>query len=275
MTQESSEQPPQAEPQKRGFRVGYKHVAMILACVAVLGVGGYLLLTSGAPPTGVGGRIRVGENQTYGIYVGDSKIGSLTLRITGTTIVENAESYVARYSLVTGDTARVGELKFDKDGDLRRAVIAEAEDLSLKWRTEVGYSFADKLMRVIVWDNRNPENYWENDVYISLTAEVMVPEHVWYLPRFESLHRGYRREFHINLLPDATLNVGAAIQVVGEEVVETKTGRFDCWVLEGENTRLASWPIDKVWVAKGERFVVKAIEWQNSTQVEYKLEGYG
>lgn len=240
---------------------------IILACVVVLSVGGYLFLTPGPP-------IRVGENMVYGIYVGDSRIGSLTLRITGTVVVENAESYVARYSLVTDDVARVGELKFDKEGNLRRAAIAEAEDLSLKWKTEVGYSFADKLMRVIIMDNRNPENYWENDVFINLTAEIMVPEHVWYLLRFESLHKGYRREFHINLLPDATLNVRAAIQVVGEEVIETPAGRFECWVLEGENTRLASWPIDKVWVAKDERLVVKAIEWQDNIQIEYTLESH-
>ena len=31
------------------------------------------------------------------------------------------------YSLVTDDTTRAGELKFDKEGHLRRAVIAEAE----------------------------------------------------------------------------------------------------------------------------------------------------
>lgn len=268
MTQELIEQPPQEEvgPTRRRFRLSYKHAGLILGCMVALAAGGYLLLTSKAP------FIKVGENMTYGIYVGDSKIGSLTLRIAGTAIVENAECYVARYSLVTGNATRAGELKFDKDGNLRRAAIAEAENLSLKWRTEVGYSFADKLMRVIVEDNRDPENYWENDVFINLTAEIMVPEHVWYLLRFESLHRGYRREFHINLLPNAVLNVRAAIRVVGEEAVKTPAGSFDCWVLEGENTQLASWPIDKLWVAKDEKLVIKAIEWQNTTQIEYILE---
>jgi len=255
-----------AKPPRRGLRIGYKSVAIILGCAVVLSVG-YLLLTSRPP-------IRVGEKMTYGIYAGDAKIGLLTIQVTGTAVVEKVECFVARYSLVVGDTARAGELKFDWDGNLRRAVIAEAEKLSLKWRTEVGYSFAEELMRVIVEDNRDPENYQEKDAYIKLDAEIMVPEHVWYILRFESLQQGYRREFHINLLPNATLNVRVTLKVVGWETVETPAGRFECWVLEGENTGLASWPIDKVWIAKDERFVVKAIEWQNNIQVEYVLESY-
>ena len=41
-----------------------------------------------------------------------------------------------------------------------------------------------------------------------------------------------------------------------------------------ENTRLVPWPIDKLWVTKGERFVVKTIEWRDNIQVEYVLEIY-
>lgn len=257
-----------AKPRKWAFRMDYRYAAIIIGCL-VVSVGAYLYLTSGAQ------FIRVGENQTYGIYIGGTKRGTLTSQITGTAIVENVECYVAQYSLMYGDKARAGELKFDKSGNLRRAVIAEVENLSLKWRTEVGYSFADKLMRVIVEDNRVPENYEEKDDYNNLTAEIMVPEHVWYLLRFESLYRGYRREFYLNLLPDATINVSAAIQVIGDQTVETQAGSFDCWIIEGENTQLTSWPIDKLWVSKDWRFVVKAIEWQGSTQVEYVLESYG
>lgn len=265
MAQEPSELG-RAELPKRGSRIGYRRLVLILACVAVLSIGGHLLLSSRAPA------IKVGENMSYGVYVGDRKVGSLTLRITGTTTVENAECYAARYLLTTGNVARAGELKFDGQGNLRRATIALAENLSLRWRTEVGYSFADRLMRVIVEDNRDPGNYRESDVYINLTAEIMVPEHVWYLLRFEPLRKDYRREFHLNLLPDATLNVKAAIRVTGEEVIETPAGRFECWVLEGENTRLASWPVDKIWVAKNERLVARAVEWQDDIQIEYRLE---
>lgn len=260
--------PKRAGPPKRGFRMNYKHVAIILGCAVVLSVGGYLLLISS--PT----FIKVGESMTYGIYIGGTKVGSLTSQITGTAPIEGVECYVAQYSLSTGSAARSGVLKFDKDGNLMRAAIAAAENLSLKWRTEVGYSFTDNLMRVVFEDNRTPENYRENDVYMNLTAEIMVPEHVWYLLRFGPLHQYYRREFYINLLPDATLNVRAAFQVVGDEVVETQAGRFDCWVLEGENTQPTSWPIDKLWVAKSERVVVKAIEWLGDVQVEYILESY-
>jgi len=259
--------PPEGAKPPRGLRISYKSVAMILGCAVAISVG-YLLLTP-RPPL-----IVIGESMTYGIYIRDAKIGSLTTKITGTALVENVESFVARYSLVVGGTARAGELKFDGDGNLRRAAVAEAENLSLKWRTEVGYSFAEELMRVIVEDNRDPDKYWENDVYIRLTTVIMVPEHVWYLLRFESPHLGYRREFHVNLLPNAVLNVRVALKVVGGETVETPAGRFDCWVLEGENTRLASWPIDKLWVAKKERFVVRAIEWQDDIQLEYILESY-
>lgn len=94
------------------------------------------------------------------------------------------------------------------------------------------------------------------------------------LLRLEPLSFGYRREFRINLLPDATLNVRAAIRFIGEEAVGTPAGGFDCWVIEGENTRLASWPIDKLWLAKMGDFVVKAVEHQDQIQVDYILEGY-
>jgi hypothetical protein len=216
---------------------------------------------------------RVGEKQVYRVYYQGENIGSLTLQIEGTEIVEGVESYVAFYSLTLPglDKARSGRLKFDAVGNLRRAVIAEAEEGALKWRTEIGYSFAENLMRVIVEDNRDPENFKEEDTYIRLTAEIMAPEHVWYLLRLEPLGFGYRREFHINLLPDATLNVRVAFKVVGEESVQTLAGTFDTWVIVGENTALAAWPIDRIWVEKGDGMVVKAVENQAGVLFVYEL----
>ena len=218
--------------------------------------------------------VYVGKRQVYGVYYHDTKLGTLTFQVGSTTVVENVESFIATYSLYFPilDKARLGTLKFDSDGNLRRAVIAEVESGILKWRTEIGYSFADGLMRVIVEDNRNPEGYSEEDTYVNLTAEIMVPEHIWYLLRFESLSENYRHEFYINLLPDAVLNVRTAVQVVDGETVGTPAGTWDCWILEGENTQLTSWPIDKIWVDKGSGMVVKGMENQNGDGVVYLLE---
>ncbi|RLG57092.1 MAG: hypothetical protein DRN83_02620, partial [Hadesarchaea archaeon] len=167
---------------------------------------------------------------------------------------------------------RFGILKFDFNGNLRRAVTTEVEGEALKWRTEIGYSFSDKLMRVILEDNRDPENYIERDTYINLTAEIMLPEHVWYLFRFEPLGDSYRHELYLNLLPDAFLNVKVAFHVVGEEELDTPAGSWSCWVIEGENTQLASWPVDKVWVDKERALVIKAVENQDGHEVVYLLE---
>lgn len=258
--------PKRRRAQKKMLIVGSLSLIILIIFCTVVGVL-VLLQPPGCP-------VKVGENQTYSIYDGPTRRGSLTLRITNTETVENAECYVARYSLMVDETTRSGKLEFDKNGNLRDARIEEVENLSLKWRTEVNYSFAEALMRVIFQDNRNPEDYLKDVAYINLTEEIMVPEHIWYLIRLESLHQGYRREFYINLLPNATFNTSAAIQVVGEETLETPAGRFDCWVLEGENTQLAPWPIDKLWVAKNERVVVKAVEDQAGAQIEYLLESY-
>jgi hypothetical protein len=228
--------------------VGFVLIFAIVACAIYL-------FTRGKAP------FSVGEMQVYDVYYRDENIGSLTFRIADTGVVEGAKCYVARYSLILPrlDTARSGILKFD-EGNLRRAVIAEAEGRELKWRTEIGYSFAENRMRVIVEDNRDPENFKEKDVYIGLTAEIRVPEHVWYLWRLEPLRLGYRREFHLNLFPDATLNVLSAFEVIGEERVQTPAGTFDSWVIEGKNTALVAWPVDRVWVAKKDGIVVKALE---------------
>ncbi len=240
----------------------------VFTCAVVLSISAIYFMTQVVPP------VRVGERQVYGVYYQDVKIGTLTLQVGSTAMVENVESFVATYSLSlhTFNKARSGTLKFDADGNLRRAVIAEVEENVVKWRTEIGYSFSDGLMRVIVGDNRNPEEYLENDVYINLTAEIMVPEHVWYLLRFKSLDQNYRHEFYINLLPNAIFNVRVAVQVVGEETVETPTGSWDCWVLDGENTQLTSWPIDSIWVSKGNGLVIKAVENQGGDEITYVLE---
>ncbi len=248
---------------------GGKFAIAIFICAVVFSVGAFYFLARG-----VSSPVRVGEQQVYGIYYQDTKIGTLTIQVNGTVVVENVESFVATYSLSfpTLDRARSGMLKFDAGGNLRRAVIAQAEENTLKWRTEVGYFFADGLMRVIVEDNRNPEDYMEEDTYINLTAEIMVPEYAWYLLRFEPLNQDYRHEFYINLLPNAILNVRAAVQVTGEETVETPVGSWECWVLEGENTQLTSWPIDRIWVAKDSGLVVKGVKSQNGEEIIYLLE---
>lgn len=245
--------------------VDSEKIAMIFAFSVLVGVAGYMILipaTSGW----------IGENLVYGVYVDNEKIGTLSMEITGTSIVENVEMYVARYSFVFGDSARAGELKFDMEGRLWRAVVAVAENDSLIWRTEIGYSFVDELMRVVVEDNRVSDNYVENDFLLYLTENIVAPEYIWYFFRFESLQRYYRREILINLLPDATYTVGAAFQVTGDETITTPAGNFDCWVLEGENTQLTAWPIDKLWVTKGGGLVVKGLETNDAIQYEYILE---
>jgi len=252
---------PQPSPpkRKRGLTIG---IVFVVALITTL----YFLLSSGRQP------VKVGESLSFGIYVGGTRIGSLLERITESTVIENTKCYVAKYTLTTNGSARAGVLKFDERGRLRRAVIAQAENLSLKWRTEVGYFYDQGLMRVIVQDNRVPENYRENDVLIRFGSEtVMLPEHVWYFLRFQPLGPHYRLELYLNLLPYANFNQKVALKVTREEDIETPAGRFSCWVLEGENTRLASWPIDKIWVSKNEKIVVKAIELQDSIQIEYSL----
>ncbi len=272
-----------AKPQKLALRVDPRHIAIIIGCV-VAGVGAYMFLTK-APSSVVENvieNVRVGESQTYGIYVSGIKVGSLTSQITGTAIVGGVECYVARYGYVVGDGARWGELKFDNEGNLRRATVEWYENFSStdEWwndssylRTDVGYFSAGNRMDVIIEDNSGRyENRDDNNL---LPGEIMVPEHVWYLLRFESLYQGYRKEFFINALPDATQYVPVAFQVVGDNTLKTQAGDFDCWVIEGENTQLTSWPIDNLWVAKDTGVVVKAIELQDSVQFEYVLLNYG
>jgi hypothetical protein len=257
-----------SEPPQPPARRGRSLKILALIAGAALAAAACLLLTSSEKQP-----VRVGESLDFAVYAGGTKIGTLSERISESAVVENASCYVARYTLTVGGSARAGVLKFDGEGRLRRAVVAQAENLSLRWRTEVGYSFSQGLMRVIVQDNRDPENYRENDLLVRFGSEtVMLPEHVWYFLRFQPLGPGYRRELYLNLLPDAALNVRAALRVTGEERVETPAGRFSCWVLEGENTGLAPWPIDRIWVSKDRKIVVKAVEWVNGVQCEYVLE---
>ncbi len=247
---------------------GGKFAVSVFTCLIVLGLGIAHFLSSVSLP------VRVGERQVYGIYCENTKIGTLIFQVIDTAVVENVNSFVSTYSLFSplSNEERSGTLKFDFNGNLRRAVIAEVGGGVLKWRTEVGYSFSDELMRVILEDNRDPENYIERDTYINLTAEIMVPEHVWYFLRFEPLGSDYRHEFYLNLLPDALLSVKVAFHVAGEEEVNTPAGSWSCWVIEGENTQLASWPVDKIWVDKESALVVKAVENQSGYQVVYLLE---
>ena len=262
MIQESG-QPPEkeAEPERRRFRLDYRNVALILGCVA-LSVVGYLILT------GPRGPIRIVEKQTYGVYAtGGNKIGTMVSWVEGTESFDGVGCYVARYSLTIGNAAQAGRMLFEKGGRLRHAKIAVADDEGLKWTTEIGYSPALGVMRVIVEDNRVPENYHVHDNTVATPGEVMVPIHPWYLFRIENLYPGYQRSFFINALPMATTVVSAKISVTGEERVETPAGSFDCWALKGENAV-------NLWIAKGERLVVEAIEQVEGVSWTYVLETY-
>lgn len=125
------------------------------------------------------------------------------------------------------------------------------ENGSLEWVTEISYFFSTGLMHVAVNDNRDPENYQEIDNYLAFSERIMTPEHLLYLLRFVFFNLGYHQEFHLNLLPDATENLTIAMEVVDEEEIETQAGYFACWVLE-----------DKLWIAKDERLVIKAVKKQ-------------
>ncbi|KXA99485.1 hypothetical protein AKJ42_03105 [candidate division MSBL1 archaeon SCGC-AAA261C02] len=61
-----------------------------------------------------------------------------------------------------------------------RAVIAQAREDILEWMVEIGYSFRDGLIRVIVRNNRNSDNYREEDKIMNLSGEnIMMTGHVW------------------------------------------------------------------------------------------------
>lgn len=219
--------------------------------------------------------IRVGERQTYGIYLDniDNKIGALEIGVENTTIIENVECYLVRYSLEVDGGKRSGQLEFEKGIWPKHTKITLTENESLEWDTEINYSFFTNLMHVVVKDNRDPDNYQEINNYLSFSERIMTPEHLWYILRFGPFYQGYRQEFYINLLPDATENLTIAMEVVGEEEIETQAGYFVCWVLEGENTQPTQWPIDKLWIAKGERLVVQALENQaEGSDILYILE---
>jgi len=226
-----------------------------LAVTATVCLCYFLSLSSGAP-------VKAGEHQTYGICTGDEKVGELSLQIDGEESVENVMCFVARYSLYLPrvDMARSGVLKFDGQGVLRRAVTAEAQAGALRWRTEIGYSPAEGLMRVIVEDNRNPDNFFENDWLMELPEKPAVGEFLWYLPRFTSLAQGSRIEANASLMPYATNLIHITLTVENEEIVETPAGSFECWFLTGENTCDIPWPIDRIWIDKKTKIVVKATE---------------
>lgn len=239
----------------------------LFICIIILIIAALLVLRG---PTH---RIRVGEQQTYGIYSEDNKIGTLVIGVENVTSIENVEGYLARYSLEIGSIERLGELKFEKGIWPRHTNITLTENGSLEWATEISYSFSADLMYVIVKDNRDPENYRETDNYLAFSERIMTPEHLWYILRFTSLHLGNRQEFYLHLLPDATENLTIAMEVVDKEEIETQAGYFVCWVLEGENTNPIHWPIDELWIAKGERLVIKAVKKQaEGPDVTYVLE---
>lgn len=250
------------------MEAGGRVALLVFCCAVALGTACIWYLTREAFP------IWVGEEQNYGTYVKNGRVGTLTAWIEGMEKFDGVECYVARYMLTFGDTARAGRLKFDREGRLRHVKVALVENKALKWTTEVGYSPATDTMRVIIKDNRDPENYSESDDILRVPGETLVPEYLWYLIRLERLQPGYRREFYLNCMPEAGTIFSAGVAVIGEEKIQTSAGLFDCWVVRGENTRLAPWPIDRVWVAKDGKFVVKAVELQDDIQFEYFLESY-
>ena len=111
--------------------------------------------------------------------------------------------------------------------------------------TEIGYSYLLNVARVIVEDNRNPENYRELDNLLRLPGETFVSECLWYLLRLEDLHLGYERGFYVHSLPEATLLGAASVEVTDEELVSTPAGNFDRRIVKGTNVT------DRLWIAKG------------------------
>ncbi len=210
--------------------------------------------------------IGVGEEMVYGVYVGGNRAGTMTFWVEGTESFDGVACYVGRYSMMVGDTVQAGRMVFDKQGRLRHAKIALVENRSLKWSTEIGYSRAVGVMRIIFEDNRNPENYSVTDNAVLMPGETVLPAYLWYRLRMENLGLGYQLEFYINVLPQATTLVPARVAVRGEERVDTPIGRFDCWVIKGENTTSG------FWITKDRRLVVKAVEEAEGVSWLYVLE---
>jgi hypothetical protein len=212
-------------------------------------VSGSLLLTPAPKP------FRVGENLIYGAYLGGDRVGVMNFWIEGEETFGDARCYVVRYSLEVPvlNAARAGRLLIDGEGKLRHAKIAYAEGGALRWATEIGYSYALGVMRVIVEDNRAPENFSKKDDSVVIPGETFVPAHLWYLLRTEEVEEGYERRFFVNLLPDATEVMRASVTIVGIEDIATPAGTFDAWVVEGENIA------EKLWIERGSGVVVKAV----------------
>jgi hypothetical protein len=236
---------------------------VVLACILAGAIlAGYFSFLA---PRHVG--LKVGEEMIYGIYIGDKKIGTLTTKIEGIEVFDNVNCYVSRYMLTIGNRARGGRMKFDEKGELKHVKVALAENLSLKWSTEIAYSIQAKRIYVIIEDNRSPEfRVYEN--IIPMRRETMISEFLWYLLRIEPLSIGYEREFDLNVLPDAMNIIPASLKVAGEEMVVTPAGAYDCSVVEGENTS------NKIWVAKDGRVMAKFMEKLAGAEVVYILESY-
>lgn len=248
----------------------------VFICAVVTGVSVIYFLVPEVPFP-----IRLGERQVYGIYLGGNKVGTLELWVSGTVAVEGEELYISHYNLSYSDVLRSGLSKFDGMGRLHRFEATQRNGEDLEWRVEVSYLLSDNRMGVIIEDNRDPDNYRTADSYMSIEGvEIMMPEHVWYYLGFQELYPEYQYSLRLNLLPNPVVgsiapaqNTVVTLRVTGSETVETSVGSFECWMVEGgENTRLAAWPIDRIWVAKESGLVVKGIENQDGDELIFMLE---
>lgn len=256
-----------AAPQKSGIGMIYKYIAVVLVCLTVGAAAGYMISGTRTSTTTLSGPIRVGENMVYGIYAGGSSIGTLNLWVDNTETFDGGETYVANYTLIIGTTTQ-GAMRVDENGRIRHAILVQASGGALSWATVIAYSYVLGMMRMIVEDNRVPENYGTSDTTYVMSVETTVPIGLWYLLRADNMSIGRQRAFYINNLPEGLPLIPARTTVTGEETVQTPLGSFECWTVYGENTTA------NMWVAKDGSRIVKASETVDNITLTYTLESY-
>jgi len=240
-------QEPTGAPEQRVAHKKFKasHVALKLLVVVAACAGAYFLFLRETSA------IRVGEELTYGVYLGENKVGVQVMRVNKLEEFQGARCYEATYALTVGRVAQVGQIIFDERGRLRSTSVAKGylselgELENVEWATKITCFLDLNKMNVKI---TYPDKVEEED--LSLPPALATAEQLRYALRIERLRLGYYKEFNLSYFPNARVTGALALKVTGEEELETPAGSFECWVVEGSGAFAM-----RMWVAKDGRAV--------------------
>lgn len=268
----------QAPPRKLSARV--------IAFVAIIIIGssiGYLFLVrEGVPGEGTGA-IKVGENMTYSVWLGENLVGTAIMRVDNLENYQGARCYKARYAQTSGNIGVLEDIFFDEQGRLRyyiteRGYVGATGIENAEWIIEDNIDLIQG--KIHVKTHLPGPILLEND--IAMPAALTTTVQLRYALRLEKLELGYSKLFNLTphgwrqiaydnyrlLFPDATRSTLLTVRVIGDERIEVPAGSFDCWLAEGTAEDLTL----KLWVSKDGRAVPRVYEITPNYTWKYILE---